>query len=105
MYDNETSQAAKFREILTDYGIVTMATKVDGTEFTTDGDMQYNRLCFLIIEVKLEIGSKGAEPLFQAIWYYVEAMRHSLGSTGSALPCLIIYLFGSSGELGACDSC
>jgi hypothetical protein len=105
MYENETARAAKFREILADYGIVTMATKVDGTEFTTDGDMQYQRLRFLIIEVKLEIGSKGAEPLFQAIWYYLEAMRQALKSTGSPLPCFILYLFGLSVDLGARDSC
>ena len=104
MYENETARAAKFREILADHGIVTMATKVNGTEYTTDGDMQYKGSRFLIIEVKLEIGSKGAEPVFQAIWYYLEAMRHLLESTGSSLPCLIVYLFGLSVDLDGHDS-
>jgi hypothetical protein len=69
IYANETARAAKVREILANYGIEMMATKVDGTEYTTDGDIQFKRLRFLIIEVKLEIGSKGAEPLFQVIGY------------------------------------
>jgi hypothetical protein len=58
IYANEIARAAKVREILADYGIVTMATKVDGTEYKTDGDVQSKRLRFLIIDVKLEISPK-----------------------------------------------
>jgi hypothetical protein len=48
-----------------------MATKIDGSEYETAGEMHYiqvyNRLHYFITEVKLEIGSNGAEPLFQVI--------------------------------------
>ncbi|KAF8802373.1 hypothetical protein BYT27DRAFT_7173144 [Phlegmacium glaucopus] len=94
IFENETARAAAFREILKNHGIMTIATGVEGTEYKTDGDMQYNGLRYLIIEVKLEIGSTGAEPLFQAILYYLESMRKQMTtSLGSPLPCLIIYLF------------
>ena len=38
-YEKETACAAKFQEILADHDIVMMVMKVNGTEFTTDGNM------------------------------------------------------------------
>lgn len=70
LYDNKNDQAAVFRRILHDHGIIMQKTFLEGTRCHTDGDMQCNDIHYLILEVKMEIGSKGAEPLFQAIWYY-----------------------------------
>ena len=105
IYDNELLRANEFRRILTKYKIRTTVTTIDSS-FKTDGDMQYDNSRFLIIEVKAEIAAAGAEPLFQAICYYLESTRQKMErSTGSSLPCLLIYLFGLSVNPGTCDSC
>ena len=50
-FDNEAAQASKFREILRDSDIDTSATVVEGTGFTTDGDIQLKGFRFVILEV------------------------------------------------------
>lgn len=96
VYGDEKDRVAKFHEVLANHSIFMSATKFDGTKYGTDGDMQCNGYRYVISEVKLEIGSKGAEPLFQGGWYYQESMKKpSTTSVGSPLPCLLIYLFGS----------
>ena len=70
LYNNENDRATEFRMVLHQHGIDIQETFLEGTRCHTDGDMQFNRICYLILEIKMEIGSKGAEPLFQAIWYY-----------------------------------
>jgi hypothetical protein len=95
----ESERAAEFRRVLADHGIILLPTVLDGTDsdYRTDGDMQWNPLvCYFIAEVKGEIGSTGAEPLLQAIWYYQESMKKpSIKHLPSPLPCLLIYLFGA----------
>ena len=94
-YDDEDSRASHFREILAEHGIEMVATRIEGTKYQTDGDMQTKRHRYLIAEVKGEIGSKGAEPLFQVGWYYQESTKKpAQDKGGSPLPCLLIYLFG-----------
>jgi len=69
-----------------------LASKIHA--YTTDGDIRYNGFCFAILEYKSEIGTTGAEPLFQAGWYYTEFMRKKL-DVHSRLPCFILYAFGA----------
>jgi hypothetical protein len=64
--------------------------------FTTDGDLSAGSFRFLIAEFKNEVGSKGAEPFFQSILYFLEATRKcATQNLNSVLPCIIILIFGS----------
>ena len=94
-FDNEAARASKFREILRDSDIDTSATVVEGTGFTTDGDIQLKGFRFVILEIKNEIGSKGAEPHAQAISYYIHSTKPSAPSRpGFRFPCILITLVG-----------
>jgi hypothetical protein len=94
-YDNEDSRATEFRDILAAHGIEMRATRIEGTKYQTDGDIQMEFNRYTIAEVKGEIGSKGAEPLIQVGWYYQESTKKAAQDKGgSCLPCLLIYLFG-----------
>ena len=106
LYDNENDRATAFRSILRDHGIIIQETFLEGTRCHTDGDMQCNHIRYLILEVKMEIGSKGAEPLFQAIWYYQRSMGGiSNDNPSSSLPCLLILLFGTFVNYLLCEMC
>jgi len=95
IYTDEDTRASKFRETLAENDIVMTATRIDGTKYSTDGDMHWKNFRYLILEAKLEIGAKGAEPLFQAGWYYQEfTKKPTIKSLGSPLPCLLISLCG-----------
>ena len=64
--------------------------------FTTDCDLSIGSFRFLIGEFKNEIGSKAAEPFFQAILYFLEATRKfAAQNLNSVLPCIIVLIFGS----------
>ena len=65
-------------------------------KFRTDGDQSSGKFRFVISEFKNEIGAKGAEPFFQAIFYYLEATREFAGQhSNSVLPCIIILIFSA----------
>jgi hypothetical protein len=74
--DDEDGRATTFREIFQENNIIMSMTTIEHTKYRTDGDMHRNALRYLINEVKAEIGAKGAEPLFQAAWYYQEFCKH-----------------------------
>ena len=68
--------------------------------FTTDGDLSIGAFRSLIAEFKNEIGSKAAEPYFQATLYFLEATRKlATQHLNSVLPCIIVLIFGSSSFL------
>ncbi|KAF8316720.1 uncharacterized protein EI90DRAFT_3171070 [Cantharellus anzutake] len=50
-------------------------------------DLRCNNFCFGLMEVKSEIILGGAEPIFEAAWYYA-------ANLGSNLPCFILYIAG-----------
>jgi len=92
---DEAGRASKFREILQDSGIDTSATKIEGTKFKTDCDIQSQGFRHTIIEVKNEIGSKGAQPHAQGISYYIHSTKSSVtGMPAFRFPCILITLFG-----------
>jgi hypothetical protein len=95
-FKDEAGRASKFREILEDSGIDTSATKIEGTKFKTEGDIQSQGFRRTIIEVKNEIGSKGAQPHAQGISYYIHSTKSSVtGMPSFRFPCILITLFGT----------
>lgn len=94
-FKDELVRASKFREILRESGIVASATVIEGTKYTTDGDIQLRGFRLAIIEIKGEIGSRGSEPHAQAISYYIHSTKSSVtGRPGFRFPCILITLFG-----------
>jgi hypothetical protein len=74
-FKDETARASKFRELLRDSDIDASATTIEGTKFTTDGDIQSLGFRLAIIEVKNEIGSKSTQPHAQGIWFYIHSTK------------------------------
>jgi hypothetical protein len=92
-YDAEKGRAEKAREDFGGYGLHFLAAQIHG--YTTDGDLRCNNFCFGLMEVKSEISLGGAEPLFEAAWYYAAFTREQMcANLGSNLPCFILYIAG-----------
>jgi len=93
-FDSESERAIRARKDFGSYGLDFVPAQIG--KFTTDGDLRWKEFCYAILEYKGEIGWKGAEPLFQAIWYYIAFMRDLLqDNLCSNLPCLLLYAFGA----------
>ena len=71
-FRDEDVCAAELHDILTRHGIpvITSTITSKGHHFHTNGAVAINGHLVAIIEVKEEIGSKGAEPYAQVILYY-----------------------------------
>ena len=69
---DEDAHAAELRDILMRHGIPVITSMITskGHHFRTDGTVAINGHLVVIIEVKEEIGSKGAEPYAQVVLYY-----------------------------------
>lgn len=95
-HPNETERATAIRDVLmTKGGITLMTTTIEGTKYTTDGDLQHNRHRYLIAELKNEVSSGKTEPTAQAAMYYLESTRAlAPDNPKSSLPCLLLYIFG-----------
>jgi hypothetical protein len=94
-YIDEKARATEFRKILMEHGIMLAASEIEGSLCRTDGDLRWKGLCYVILEAKNELGGGGAEPLFEALLYYLKSMRkRSEEEECPRLPCLIIYLSG-----------
>jgi hypothetical protein len=93
IYDQEHERKETVLKLFRKHGMDAKSTMIG--KFTTDGDVSIGEFRLLIAEFKNEVGSKGAEPFFQAILYYLEATR-SLASEyhNSVLPCIIVLIFG-----------
>jgi hypothetical protein len=92
-YDKEHQRAERARELLDEYGIPVKTDSIGS--YTTDGDMRWRQFVYVLLEYKLELCSGGAEPLFQAAWYYADIMRRKLNDHPNIqLPCLLLYAFG-----------
>lgn len=95
-FKDELARASRFREILRESDIIASATVIEGTKYTTDGDIQLLGFRFAIIEVKNEISSGGPEPHAQGISYYIHSTKSSVaGRPGFRFPCIVITLFGT----------
>lgn len=96
-FENEKERQEAFIRIFRDFGIGIMPSSSDG--FITDGDLHVNGRRYMILEVKSEVGSKGAEPYCQAVLYYMNGIRNDVEKAFKEdvpfnFPCLIITLFG-----------
>ncbi|KAH9955729.1 hypothetical protein BGW80DRAFT_1213867 [Lactifluus volemus] len=96
-FQDKDARAAELRDILTRYGIpvVTSTITSKGHHFATDGAVEISGHLVAIIEVKKEIGSRGAEPHAQVILYY----SHSTAVKSQEFPkfnfpSLLITVFG-----------
>jgi len=92
-YDTEKLRAEQSRADMETYGLDFLLAEIGN--YCTDGDLRVNGFCYSLLEYKGEIGSTGAEPLFQAGWCYTEFTRKLLHANWfSHLPCFILYAFG-----------
>ncbi|KAF8325651.1 uncharacterized protein EI90DRAFT_2931653, partial [Cantharellus anzutake] len=93
-FGNEDARAQTARNHFSDYKLDFLPTKIKS--YCTDGDLRYKNLCYALLEVKQELSTGGADPLFEAAWYYNALTRdHSVDKTRSCLPCFILYLAGA----------
>jgi hypothetical protein len=96
IYLTETLRREAFTDIMRRHGLDFVAGGIDGASYQTDGDLRIGRTIYLLTEWKNEIGQGGAEPFFEAAFYYRAGMqRPALENLGSTLPCLIMYCFGA----------
>jgi hypothetical protein len=94
----EDARGSALLKVLQKWGISLVQTTIDGTQYRTDGDLQHNQHRFVIAELKNEGGSGTTEPYCQAAAYYLESTRKSAPDCPkSPLPCLLLYIFGTSG--------
>lgn len=96
-FPDEKVRAAKLRAILTSHGIPVVTSTIFSKDhnFPTDGAVEINGHLVAIVEVKGEIGSKGAEPYAQVILYYSHsnAVKSETFSQFN-FPSLLITVFG-----------
>ncbi|KAG1860902.1 hypothetical protein F4604DRAFT_1957637 [Suillus subluteus] len=101
-FTDDTRRASKFRELLRQHNIDLRATTIDGSNYTTNGDMQYKGFRYAIAEVKNEIGSTKAEPHMQVLSYYIHSTTSfSKEKPAFRFPCIAITLFGSHIDFSA----
>jgi hypothetical protein len=92
IYANEGDRADQARKDFANYGLDFLPAGIG--KYWTDGDLRYKGICFALIEAKAELSTGGAEPLFEAAWYYSAFIRNNFDETRSRLPCFILYLAG-----------
>ena len=94
IYDEEHKRKETVLKLFRKHGMDAKPTMIG--KYTTDGDLSIGEFRLLIAEFKNEVGSKGAEPFFQAILYYLEATRNLASEYhNSVLPCIIVLIFGA----------
>ena len=98
-YPDELTRMNVFRQLLHDYGIILDASMVGSTKCTTDGHLlsRNGKFVQVILEVKNEIGSDGAEPFAEAMLHYRKFMEESkteIVGLRSVIPCIHIIVFG-----------
>jgi hypothetical protein len=94
-FKDESTRPSTFREILQGSGFEVFKTKIGGTQFKTDGDIQSLGFRHTITEVKNETGSGRAEPHAQGISYHIHSTKSSVAEIpGFRFPCILITLVG-----------
>ena len=95
-HTNEGERRKKLCTWLEEYGIHIYPANIGASKESTDGHSCKANHPILIVEIKNEVGSKGAEPTLQALLYYcVFCDQFNLWDDDSTChPCLIIFLAG-----------
>jgi hypothetical protein len=101
LYTNGADRAQVFRDLICNrLEIKLNATKVEGTELTTDGHASVGFHVYVNTEGKNEIGSTTADPYLRSAIHYHHNTRHSVGQVqNSRFPCLHIYYFGKGSSV------
>ncbi|KAG5653093.1 hypothetical protein H0H81_002318 [Sphagnurus paluster] len=93
-YANEADRNDAVLDALETVGIMLKQSKIDGSDFKTDGDAVVGLHRFAIAVFNNEVTSSGADPYLQAIIYYLESTRNCAEATPhSVLPCLLMLVF------------
>jgi hypothetical protein len=97
-YPKEGERRHKVCLALREYGIDINPGSIGASEYKTDGHILTADRPILIVELKNEIGWRGAEPFLQALLYYcIFCDEYNLWEDYSSChPCLIIVLAGQS---------
>jgi hypothetical protein len=97
-YGDEGARRKKFLEELKNHDIVAQAAHIGSTKCVTDGHVLVGDHPILIVEVKNEIGWKGAEPSLQGFAYYDSFVRENrLWEDFSTIhPCFLLFVAGMS---------
>ncbi|PPQ97462.1 hypothetical protein CVT26_002810 [Gymnopilus dilepis] len=93
IYDKENGRQDAILELFEKYHVPLKATGIG--RYQTDGDAFVGLFRYLLLEIKNEVGSTGAEPFFQSSLDFLEETRHLAAQhLNSTLPCLIVLIFG-----------
>jgi len=82
-------------KIMERYGIVLGASTIEGTNYRTDGHLRIGGRVILLVEGKNEIGSTGAEPIFQGLAYYASVVGNPASKPSDRFPMFLIFVVGS----------
>jgi len=93
-YATEEKRMSEFRAILRRYGITLEASTIDGTSYRTDGHLRLDGRVVLLFEGKNEIGSTGAEPIFQGLAYYSSVVGNPASRPSDRFPLFLIFVVG-----------
>jgi hypothetical protein len=95
-YANEGERRKHICSLFREYGIETHPGPIGSSNYATDGHVLHGRHPTFILELKNEIGAKGAEPSLQALLYYDKFARESDLATDATTchPCFIAFLAG-----------
>ena len=93
-YATEEKRMSEFRAIMERYGIVLGASTIEGTNYRTDGHLRIGERVILLVEGKNEIGSTGAEPIFQGLAYYSSVVSDPASRPSDRFPLFLIFVVG-----------
>ncbi|TFK63726.1 hypothetical protein BDN72DRAFT_775561, partial [Pluteus cervinus] len=95
IHRDELTRQTALKELLDKHNIHTNEIELTNSRYGAGLTVTSPGGTSAIGEINNDIGSTGAEPLFQASLYYLEAtQRKALEVTHSALPCILVLVFG-----------
>lgn len=95
---DERERRSHFRACLREYGINLTETKIEGTDYMTDGDARVGVLPYLISEANKDFGASEGDPYIQAAAYHLAVTQSWVSShpgDPTALPCIHIFYNGT----------
>lgn len=99
IYADEGRRGEAVRDVLLKAGFGLVQSKIEGTKFETDGDLQHDGHRYVIAEMKNEACASHAEPKAQLAAYYLESTRKAATRHPQApLPCLLLDMTGEESK-------
>jgi hypothetical protein len=94
-FSKEEDRRSFFTTVCSKYGIELGGHSVLGSNYKTDRTIHVKNWPCLVVEIKLEIGSLGAEPMFQVAGYYrAYAQAKKPLQSRFIYPCIGMYVVG-----------